>query len=98
MKKNFTLLFGIVLLCLSCKKSSCENAVKATFHDATGLDGCGMVIKLENGNAIEPRNLNEFDIVPKDGDKIWVSYHLVQNAGSICMIGDIVDIDCIQKR
>jgi hypothetical protein len=33
---------------------------KATIKDFTGLDGCGMLIVLENGDEIEPSNLNNF--------------------------------------
>lgn len=98
MQKTLFLIFAISVLFFSCQKSSCEGAVKAKFLDATGLDGCGMLIELNNGKTIEPRNLDEFDIVPKDGDKIWVSYHLAQNGVTICMVGDVVIIDCIQKR
>jgi len=102
MSKILSLTFvgiAISLLTLtSCEKESdCPNAVKATFTDLTGLDGCGMVIELENGDRIEPVNLSDFEIDVEDGKKIWVEYHSFSGA-SICMVGEIVEIDCIGER
>ena len=94
--KNY---FGIFLVFLiSCQKNSCSESVKAKFLDATGTDGCGMVIELSNGKLIEPKNLDDFSIDPQDGEKIWISYHLAQTGGTVCMIGDVVIIDCISER
>ena len=107
MKRNpiiYLLAFILVLQISGCNKSSneiaqaCENAQKAKFKDLTGLDGCGMVIQLQNGCYLEPINLCDMDIEIKDGQKIWVSYHSVPNMASICMVGDIVEIDCIAPR
>jgi hypothetical protein len=42
-------------------------------------------------------NLNDFNITPTDGMKVWVKYHEVAGA-SICMVGPIVEIDCLAKR
>lgn len=89
--------FALILLITSCKKGNCIQAVKAEFKDLTGLDGCGIVIELSDGKKLEPTNLNEFSITPEDGKKIWVSYHSVEG-GSICMVGDIVEINCISER
>jgi hypothetical protein len=63
----------------------------------TGLDGCGMVIELENGDKLEPTNLSNFEIDVEDGKKIWVEYHGVWMA-SICMVGEVVEVDCIGER
>lgn len=82
----------------SCKRKSCSDSEKATLVDASGIGGCGMIIKLKNGKSLEPKNLNDFNIDPKDGEKIWVSYHSAKSGGTICMMGDIVIIDCISKR
>ena len=101
MKRNpfaYLLTFILVLHLSGCNKSTCENAQKAKFKDLTGLDGCGMVIELPNGSYLEPTNLNEMDIEMTDGKKIWVSYHSLPNMASICMVGDIVEIDCIAPR
>ena len=107
MKRNpfaYLLIFILVLHLLGCNKSTsentqaCENAQKAELKELTGLDGCGMVIQLPNGSYLEPTNLNEMDIEMTDGKKIWVSYHSLPNMASICMVGDIVEIDCIAPR
>ena len=88
----------IVLLLMACNKNK-YRPVKAELKDLSGLDGCGYVIELENGNKLEPLNLSDFDIDLKDGKKIWVSYHLTtSDIGSIYMVGDIIEIDCITKR
>ena len=68
-----------------------------TIEDYTGLDGCGLVVKLTTGEVLEPMNLNDFNITPTDGMKVWVKYHEVAGA-SICMVGPIVEIDCLAKR
>jgi hypothetical protein len=97
MKLIFYVFISILALS-SCKRTSCENAQAATIEDYTGLDGCGLVIKLQSGEVLEPTNLNGFDITPVDGMKVWVKYHEVQNVMSICMVGPIVEIDCLAKR
>jgi hypothetical protein len=93
------LLFSFTALFLfsSCHGTSCVNAKAATIIDYTGLDGCGLILKLSTGEVLEPMNLNDFNITPTDGLKVWVKYHEVANA-SICMVGPIVEIDCLAKR
>jgi len=97
MKALFYLSF-LLLIFSACNRTSCENAQAATIEDYTGLDGCGLVIKLQNGNVLEPVNLNDFNITPTDGMKVWVKYHEVSGMASICMVGPIVEIDCLAKR
>lgn len=96
--KVFFLLTFVLLIFSACERTSCENAQAATIEDYTGLDGCGLVIKLQNGEVLEPTNLNDFNFTPTDGMKVWVKYHELQNVMSICMVGPIVEIDCISKR
>ena len=97
-KNIFSFIF-ISLLLFSCNKNECPGAVKGELKDYIGLDGCGFVIILENGDRIEPINLSEFDIELVDNQKIWVDYHINENlSASICMVGDIVVVDCISKR
>jgi hypothetical protein len=87
------------LIFTACTRTSCDNAQAATIEDYTGLDGCGLVIKLESGEVLEPMNLNDFNITPTDGMKVWVKYHQTETfIGSICMVGPIVEIDCLTKR
>lgn len=87
----------LLLIFSACDRTSCENAQAATIEDYTGLDGCGLVIKLQNGEVLEPVNLNDFNITPTDGMKVWVKYHEV-GMMSICMVGPTVEIDCLSKR
>lgn len=95
--KTLLILLVSSLILSSCDRTSCENAQAATIEDYTGLDGCGLVIKLQNGAVLEPINLNDFNITPTDGMKVWVKYHEV-GMMSICMVGPTVEIDCLAKR
>jgi hypothetical protein len=95
--KSLFVLLTISLFFVSCNRTSCENARAATIQDYTGLDGCGLVIKLQSGEVLEPINLNDFNITPTDGMKVWVKYHEV-GMMSICMVGPTVEIDCLSKR
>ena len=65
-----------------------------TVKDYTGLDGCGMVIVLDNGTVLEP-----VEIVPDfklyDGQRVQLGYTELKDRASICMTGLIVRIDCI---
>jgi len=67
MKKDLFLFLGIFVLVCSCQKNSCSNATKAKFHEAADI-GCGMIIELNNGKFIEPKNLDDFAIQPKHGE------------------------------
>lgn len=96
--KTLLIFLTIALFFVSCERRSCENAQAATIEDYTGLDGCGLVIKLQNGEVLEPVNLNDFNITPTDGMKVWVKYHEVSGMASICMVGPIVEVDCLVKR
>jgi len=89
----------MTLLLLACNKNECSDSVKGKLKDLSGLDGCGFVIELENGNKLEPLNLSDFDIDLNDGKKVWISYHLTTNMiATTCMVGDIIEIDCIANR
>jgi len=96
--KKIILFSAISLLIFACTKSH-EGMTKATIRDYTGLDGCGMLIVLENGDEIEPSNLNNFSstVSISDGQKIWVKYHEIGGA-SICMVGPAVEIDGLEER
>ena len=97
MKKLIT---TTIIFCtlLACNKNECFNSEKARIEN-NQIDGCGYTIRLNNGDQIEPVNLTDFDIQPKHNQKVWVSYHINQNlSASICMVGDIVVIDCISER
>jgi hypothetical protein len=84
----------------------------ATVRDLTGLDGCGFVFELEDGNRLEPLRIlycgtpsapNEtkdnplLDFEFVDGKKVMINYEILPNYGSICMVGPIVKIKCISE-
>jgi hypothetical protein len=86
----------IGLLTVSCAKKY-ECGEPAILKNYTGLDCCGWVIKLEDGKVIEPINLNSYVSNPVDGQEIYVSYHADSLFGC-CMVGDIVQIDCLEEK
>jgi hypothetical protein len=90
-------IYILLLLAASCTKNTCKNSVAAELKDLTGLDGCGKVLALPDGNYLEPQNLSEFPGFV-DGDKVWVNYHTAENGFSVCMVGEIVLIDCMVDR
>jgi PKD repeat protein len=100
---------GVYDVCLeivtadSCRSSFCDTlyvgivpycSLTGTVVDYTGLDGCGLVIKLDNGEVLEP-----VEIVPnfvlKNGQRVHLAYTELSDRASICMVGKIVRIDCI---
>lgn len=83
--------------CEKSEESDCESGVKGTIVDLTGLDGCGYVIELEDGERIEPTDWGKFEVPIEDGQLIWVEYHAVE-AASICMVGEVVALDCMTER
>ena len=96
--KKIILFSALSLLIFACTKSH-EGMTKATIRDYTGFDGCGILIVLENGDEIEPSNLNNFSstVSISDGQKVWVKYHET-GAMSICMVGPTVEIDELEER
>jgi PKD repeat protein len=100
---------GVYNVCLdiltadSCKSSYCDTlyvgivpycSLTGTVVDYTGLDGCGLLIKLDNGEVLEP-----VEVVPnfalKNGQRVHLAYTELNDRASICMAGKIVRIDCI---
>jgi len=83
----------------------------ATVKDLRGLDGCDYVFVLDNGQKLEPvfstgwcstpsspdfqtNSLQNFTL--EDGQRVTIGYTAVE-AGSICMIGQPVQITCISE-
>lgn len=91
-------LFLIILFLTACSKSN-SDMLKGKLHDYTGLDGCGMLIDLDNGTTLEPANLSNFqdNVNLVNGQKVWVKYHEI-SAGSICMVGKVAEIDELENR
>jgi hypothetical protein len=92
-------LFLLTLAIHSCnKQSECENSQSAKLVNMTGLDGCSWMIELNDGTKLEPNNLNDFSIDLEENKKIWIVFHPAAQMVSICMVGEIVTIDCISER
>lgn len=93
----------ILLFCLSfmaCKTQSSKIApdanaclYKGKVQDFTGLDGCKLLIVLEDGSRLEPINYSE---TLKDKQIIAFNYEIVEDAMSICMAGKIVRLTCLE--
>jgi PKD repeat protein len=71
-------------------------SLTGTVVDYTGLDGCGLVIELDNGERLEPAEIVP-NFVLKAGQRVRLSYTELRDWASICMVGRIVRIDCITE-
>lgn len=87
----------VFILCcsivISCKKSTQgpDAEVTGTVNDFTGLlDGCQMMIVLEDGSKLEVRSVPS-GITLQDGKRVAIKYN-VMNSPSICMAGPVVEI------
>jgi hypothetical protein len=84
-----------MLVSFSCKKKELllppEGYQSVILQDLTGLDACGLVLKLNNSNEVlEPLNLNDFSIKLTTGNEYWIKYEIDPRYGSFCMVGDMV--------
>jgi len=73
----------------------CNYSTYGTVVDLTGLDGCGLVIQLQNGTYLEVASVPA-GLVLTEGLIIKFDYILNPNLASICMVGPIVDITCFE--
>ncbi len=71
-------------------------SLTGTVKDYTGLDGCGLLINLDNGETLEPVEMVP-NFVLKEGQRVRLSYTELTDRASICMAGKIVRIDCIEE-
>jgi hypothetical protein len=92
----FLLIF--LLFLISCSKSNIS-WTSATIQDLTGLDGCGLLIQLEDQSYLEPINLSDFSSTAtiSDNQKVQVKYQEINGASS-CMVGKIIEIKELQNR
>ncbi len=73
----------------------CEYLYSGVVVDLTGLDGCGKVIQLANGSKLEIASLpGNFTL--QTGQKVEFDFKERTDVGSVCMVGKIVDIECIR--
>ena len=87
-----------LLFIISCedKDETLDCDIKATLRDYTGLDGCGFVLVLDNGEVLEMGGFDEEpDFQFNDGMEVSISYEEMQGMATICMVGSIVRIMCM---
>ena len=113
MKNRIILLVALALLSLSACENELEQKCSelAVVKDLTGLDGCGFVFQLTDGSYLEPQPvfwcgtpplidapknvLEDFEFV--EGKTVSIGYEVIPDAVSICMVGKIVRITCIEE-
>ena len=94
---KITLLVFALSLFLSCRNEDdallCNE--KATLRDFTGVDGCSYVLVLDDEKILEIEDLEfEPDFQFRDGLRVSVTYVEVSSV-SICMVGQVVRVLCI---
>ena len=94
---KITLLAFVLLLVLSCRNEDdtflCDE--KAILRNFTGLGGCSYVLVLDDEQVLEIGDLEvEPDFQFRDGLRVSVTYEELSSA-SICMVGSIVRVLCI---
>lgn len=109
----YALLYVLSLVVLGSMTSCSDNAglpednncgTKATVKNLTGLDGCGYVLELENGQKLEPI-LDAPSATPsikgvslRDGMRVTIAYRVLEDRVSICMVGKVVEITCLKQE
>ena len=97
MKRLWLILTLLFVFSCEDKDETLDCGIKATLRDYAGLDGCGFVLELENGEVLEMGVFNEEpDFQFNDGMEVSISYEEMQGMASICMVGPIVRIMCME--
>ncbi|HPG11457.1 MAG TPA: hypothetical protein PLU37_08010 [Chitinophagaceae bacterium] len=89
LKKPLLLMTLLACIHFSCKKESAE--IQGMVKDYTGLDGCGLVIVLDDGTNLEPAILPQNISLVAD-NRIAIKYRVLTDRVSNCMVGTIVQI------
>jgi hypothetical protein len=105
MKTQILLLFVMIVGLAACEEEERKTPVflkytcdeTGTIRDYTGLDGCGFVIELSDGQVLEPLFVDDSTFVFEAGKPISLSYQEVSGYASICMVGPLVHITCISE-
>lgn len=97
------LLSSICILAFSsCNKdndsTTCESGETAVFEDLTGLDGCGIVAKLNDGTMLEILDIKDFEVKANGRKKYCITYVEFGDLASICMVGRIVELTAITEQ
>ena len=102
--RAIAIVISLVLLigCSNAKETTSDNDCRGgeflKLIDLTGLDGCGLVFEQQNGDRLEPLNLSAYSIELEVGETYQVLYKVRSDAMSVCMVGQTIEILCIQKK
>lgn len=78
------------------QETACNETVVAL--DMSDLDGCGMVLVTGDNKKLLPVNLGEYPITVSNGDKLSVSYTVLEDGMSICMAEDaMIKLTCLER-
>lgn len=99
MKKLFLLGYALIsLLSLGCVSDViCPNQQEGVILGP--LSHCDYLIKLDNGSWLDPTNIEDFidlETTRESQIRVRVSFHEVAG-GSYCMMGSIIEIDCLTE-
>lgn len=95
--KWFLSFLVLLFFAFACSKDDpCSNLQNGAIVGS--LHGCSWLIKLDDGQYLEPVNLEDFDIEPSLDLEILVNYHTSSSFGSYCQFGNVVEIDCIRLK
>lgn len=98
----FLSLFVAMFSCKTNKSSVDSNGkdcdVIGTVKDFSTLDGCGLLIVLENGDKLNPFKINDSNFKLKANQKIKFGYKKLSEMMSICMSERaIIEITCVEE-
>lgn len=102
MKPIRSFLGGAMLLTVmlfSCSKSNVIKEIEAEVtlkNVPSNPAGCQWCMELPDGTRIEPNNLNSFTLNLQDGMKVKVSYTLLDNEMTTCMMGTAVKLSAVK--
>ncbi len=84
--------------CCAPKNASQDDCnVPGTVRDFSGLDGCGLLIELDNGDLLNPAVLPQ-GVSLSAGQRISFSYKVLPDQLSVCMSEKaIVEITCLKE-
>ena len=85
----------------SCDKQETLCETEMTFQDQSRIFGCGFILVLDlddEERRLQPTNLDKFDIVPENGQKVCVSFLVIDDVASACQVGEIVELTSIELK
>ncbi len=96
-RNSFGVMITLLFILVSCiSKKQCPDGELGVIKNLNGLDGCGWVIELKNGDKLQPLNFDSFtEVQKKEGLLVHLSYKTMDGMGSICMVGKIVELNCL---